>query len=131
MAGVAATFDDIREELINNRVDTQDRQARLKEEISEPIKRIAGPMCDELGKRLETLRQQIDGPSGEQAAESAIEQIDLVLLEMAEVLKRMLDIETFTEVIEIFRELIKEQDALIDATKKANKKSVLGGLGLE
>jgi hypothetical protein len=130
MAGVAATFDDIREELINNRVDTEDRQARLKDEISSPIKEIAGPLCDELARRLKTLKEQIDEPAGSQASADAVEQIDLVLLEMAEVLKRMLDIETFTEVIEIFRELIKDQEELMDATKKANRKSVLGDLGL-
>jgi hypothetical protein len=129
MAGVAATFDDIREELINNRVDTEDRQKRLKEDVSEPIKRIAGPLCEELSRRLERLKKEIDQPTGETAAEEAVDQIDVVLLEMGEVLKRMLDLETFTELIEIFRELIKDQDEVLEATGKAHRRSILGELG--
>jgi hypothetical protein len=35
--GVAAGFLDIREELINNRVDTEDRKNRLKEQIADPL----------------------------------------------------------------------------------------------
>ena len=35
--GVAAGFLDIREELINNRVDTEDRKNRLKDQIADPL----------------------------------------------------------------------------------------------
>ena len=33
--GVATTFDDIREELVNNRIDTADRKSRLQEQIAQ------------------------------------------------------------------------------------------------
>ncbi len=44
VAGLAASFEDIREELINNRVDTPERKSRLEEQIIVPLQRIAEQM---------------------------------------------------------------------------------------
>ncbi len=128
MAGVAATFEDIREELINNRVDTQERKIRLKEQIADPIKEIAGPLCTELANRLAVLEKELEKPGGPQAAADGVAQIDRVLLEMENVLAQMLDLESYNELIEIVRELIKEQDELRDDTKKEHKRKVMGDL---
>ena len=38
IVGVAVAFDDIREELINNRVDTEELQIRLKDHIADPLR---------------------------------------------------------------------------------------------
>jgi hypothetical protein len=128
MAGVAANFDDVREELINNRVDTEERKIRLKDQISDPIKQIAGPMCEELTRRLRTLEPDLETSAGPQKARDAVEQVDLVLLEMEKVLARMLDLESYNELVEIVRQLIKDQEGLLDDTKKERKKQILGGL---
>ena len=51
-AGVAVSFDDIREELINNRVDTEELRIRLKDYIADPLRQIAGKKFPELENGL-------------------------------------------------------------------------------
>jgi hypothetical protein len=41
------------------------------------------------------------------------------------VLEKMLDLESFNEVLDMVRELIESQDGLIDETKKEQKRRVL------
>ncbi|MFM7073437.1 MAG: hypothetical protein ACKO38_16740, partial [Planctomycetota bacterium] len=53
--GVALSFADIREELINNRVDTEDRKERLKEQIADPLQKIVAERFPALEKRLAEL----------------------------------------------------------------------------
>ena len=53
--GVAAGFLDIREELINNRVDTEDRKNRLKEQIADPLNKTCAEQFPQLDERLAAL----------------------------------------------------------------------------
>src|SRR5690606_16717689 len=53
--GVAAGFAGIREELINNRVDTQERKERLKEQIADPLQQICDRDFPELDRQLTSL----------------------------------------------------------------------------
>ena len=55
---VADSFDDIREEMINNRVDTPELQNRLKNQIADPLRHISVDMFPELRQRLTQLRQR-------------------------------------------------------------------------
>jgi len=61
---VADAFDDIREEMVNNRIDTPELQTRLKDQIANPLKRISAQMfrsCERgscsFGGRWTTLRR--------------------------------------------------------------------------
>jgi len=155
MYGVAVAFDDIREELINNRVDTQERKTRLKEQIADPLKHISKTMCPELEQRLKRLeakleqrlkrlKAKLDAPERDAAADSAVVQAEQglieaaadgavvqaeeILIEMEGVLSRMLDLETFNEVVDIVRDLIKTQEEVMEDTKKQRKKHALQGL---
>ena len=60
------------------------------------------------------------------AVDHAIAQADDVLLKLDGVLQKMLDLETFNELIELVRALIDEQDELIDETKTVRKNQVFG-----
>ena len=124
--GVSVSFADIREELINNRVDTEDRKARLKEQIADPLREIAEEGFPELDRRLTALEKKLD-VAGENvaAAEAAVQQADQVLVQLNDVLQKMIDLETYNELLDIVRGLIKEQDDLIDHTKKQKKKQLL------
>src|SRR6185503_9519115 len=57
--GVAAGFLGIREELINNRVDTEDRKNRLKDQIAEPLNKTCEDQFPRLDERLEALDKQL------------------------------------------------------------------------
>jgi hypothetical protein len=135
--GVAASFRDIREELIANRVDTEDRKQRLQEKIAEPLEKIGTKMFPELDRRVERLvavlnkaapATPVKEPAEAEpaaAAQRAVEQANAILVAMQNVLQDMLDVETYNELLDLVRGLIEDQERLIGDTKKLQKKQVL------
>lgn len=124
--GVSASFADIRAELINNRVDTEERKTRLKDQIADPLDKLARTMFPELEKRLEQMQATADDPSASPAtSQAAAEQASAILLSLDEVLQRMLDLETYNELVELVRSLIEEQEKLMSETKKQQAADLL------
>jgi hypothetical protein len=133
--GVAAGFLGIREELINNRVDTEDRKNRLKDQIADPLNRTCSeqfPRLDERLGALDTLLREIGAkPAGDQAgspADLAIDQANLVISELEAVLSKMQDLETYNELLDIVRDLLKDQGKLIERTQQERKRQTLDAL---
>jgi hypothetical protein len=130
--GVAAGFLDIREELINNRVDTEDRKNRLKEQIADPLNKTCAEAFPSLDQRLaavETLLRGagvgVDKAQAAPLADEAIDQANVVLTELEEVLAKMQDLETYNELLEIVRDLLKDQEKLIERTQQERKRQTL------
>jgi hypothetical protein len=121
--GVAMAFEGIREELINNRVDTEERKSRLKELIADPLRKISEEMFPELNDRLTELQEVYGDPQkGPPAAQLSIDETERVLTAMNEVLNQMLDLETYNELVDIVRSTIKDQGNIIDDTRKQRRK---------
>ena len=123
--GVALSFDDISEELTNNRIDSQQRKKRLERDISAPLKHVASAMLPELKTKLELLEAALPQDDYSSEAESATLYADDVVQELEKVLEKMLDLETYNELLEIVRSLIDEQESLSDRTKKLQKQQAL------
>jgi hypothetical protein len=127
--GVAAGFLDIREELINNRVDTEDRKNRLKEQIADPLNKTCAEGFPRLNERLTALdtklRELAANNSATTAADETIDQANLVLSELEAVLAKMQDLETYNELLEIVRDLLKDQHKLIERTQQERKRQTL------
>jgi hypothetical protein len=124
--GVSVSFLDIREELINNRVDTEDRKERLKAKVAEPLDAVATVMFPELDARLKALEAVLeDADKNKQAANDAVEQANIVVAELERILQDMLDIETYNELVDIVRSIIKDQEKLAEETRKARLKGLL------
>jgi hypothetical protein len=120
--GVAIAFEGIREELINNRVDTEERKSRLKEMISDPLREIAEKMFPELNKRLADLQKvHADPQQGPPAAQLSLDETERVLTAMNNVLGQMMDLETYNELVDIVRGILKDQGQIIDDTKKQRR----------
>jgi hypothetical protein len=137
LLGVATAFRDIREELINNRIDTEDRKQRLKELIADPMQLIAETMFPELDRRVEQLeklltdsmsKRQFDPQVGDAEAKAAVQQANDILAELEEILQQMLDLETFNELLDIVRQLMKDQQELIEKTESERKQGLLRDL---
>jgi hypothetical protein len=132
--GVAAGFLTIREELINNRVDTEDRKNRLKDQIADPLSRTCDaqfPRLDELLAGLDTRLREVGSGSGADAtaaADETVEQANLVLSELEAVLAKMQDLETYNELLDIVRDLLKDQEKLIQRTEQERKRQTLEDL---
>jgi len=131
VAGVSLSFADIRGELVNNRVDVEDQKERLLRDVIEPLNHISEEMFPELKTKLEELEKALADPKAEPAAiAAAIDSAEAVIKEMETVLAKMIEIEDFNQLLEIVRDILKEQEELIDATKKQQAKETLEGLKL-
>ncbi|MFH1920931.1 MAG: hypothetical protein ABIP48_13765 [Planctomycetota bacterium] len=126
--GLAEAFLDIREELINNRIDTAELTSRLERGIADPLDRIANEMFPELDRRLDrleaTLADDRFGEDGPQNRDLAVAQVDAILQAIQSVLDRMLELEDFNKAVELLREIIHAQQRLNDQTQSRHKQKL-------
>jgi hypothetical protein len=125
-AEVAAGVDEIRLQLTNNRVDSEERKTRLDANVSRPLHNIVEEMFPVLDKRLEALQASVgDLVGGPAFRDKAREQADAILVQMEEVLKHMMVMEDFNvAVVQRLQRLIEQQKELNDATKKKDQQSL-------
>lgn len=131
--GISGGFNDIREELINNRVDTEERKQRLKELIADPLAKIGTEDFAKLDQELSALEQKLAGnapvtPETAAAADETLEHTNVTISKLEAVLQQMLDLETYNELLDIVRDLIKDQDSLTDKTKAERKRQAIEDL---
>lgn len=123
--GVALSFEDIRDELVNNRVDSQDRRRRIEQDIVAPLKAVAENRFPQLHDRLQELENQLTSADFGRMKLESMASVDEILAELENVLARLLELEDFNDLIEIVRSLIEEQQALAEETKKQRKRQAL------
>lgn len=125
LRGIAASIDDILLEMVNNRVDSPDRSERIAAGVRDPLQSI---VAGDLAK----LRQQIDSliplvgevVAGRDAASDTVQTAEAVLLALEAVLEKMLDLESYNEVLDLVRGLIDQQGELIEQTEEQRKKAL-------
>ncbi len=137
--GSAEAFDNIRLQLNNNRIDSEDRKKRFTEQIISPLRLIGEEsmqqlrdQVSELASVLRDLQISPNDPdvSGEadRLAESAIGQTDVTLKQLDNVLSVLLKYETQNELLEIVRGMIKQQQEIKDRTKTESQRKAFDGL---
>ena len=134
--GVAEGFAMIREELINNRIDTEERKQRLQEQIADPLRSVAATEFPRLDQLLAELEQQLRQAAPESEAPAAltasadetIEQANETIAQLEAVLKKMLDLETYNELVDLVRDLMRDQETLRDRTSQERKRQALEDL---
>jgi len=123
--GVADAFDDIRLQLVNNRIDTEELNHRLKDGIADPLRKIAKEMFPELERRLDRLQAVLaDEKLGPEHYSRATRQVDTILVQMKQVLGRMIELEDFNEAIALLRTIIEAQGKLGSQTKERHKQKL-------
>jgi len=123
--GVAEAFSDIREELINNRIDTEELKIRLETGIAEPLRRVAQVMFPELDRRLDRLQAAIaDEARASESLAQATQQLDRILAEMRRALDRMVELQDFNEAVELLREIVESQEKLHEQTRERQKQKL-------
>jgi hypothetical protein len=116
---VGTSFHEILEEMANNRIDTPALQGRLRDEIADPLVKIADLRMPVLLGWLKDVQQNIDDPQSAQARlDASLREADSILLEMQAVLDKMIEMATYKELVEKLRKVIEEQDELNKRTKK-------------
>ena len=130
--GVGRALLDVVAQLENNRVDTEDRKERLRDQVAAPLLALVKEDFTELDSRLAGLNGQVnqtgelDRGQAALASEHAIAQTDDVLLKLDGVLTKMVDMETFNELLDLVRSIIEDQDEVTDATRTQRKKQLFG-----
>ena len=120
--GVAAAFENIREQIINNRVDTEERKIRLQTQIIDPLSQIAIEQFPQWQQTLVDLQVQFEANVADQPlTTAAVEEANELLLAMEAVLNKMLELETYNELVDLVRSIIREQSEIADETKDQRK----------
>ncbi|QEG42268.1 polyketide synthase [Roseimaritima ulvae] len=118
LSGLATSVDDLLAEMVNNRVDSVDRRKRLSEGVADPLRKVVDGSLDTLSQQITGMERRLDEPTvaREQTA-LAVQSADQVLLELTAVLEKMLDLESYNEILDLVRSLMEAQDGLIDDTE--------------
>jgi hypothetical protein len=136
---IADAFENLRMQLINNRIDAEDRKQRLAEGIIAPLKaipdgslKILGDTIDEIEVVLKQIDKGLGGQSFEGTAKTLIDrgliETDAALKEIDAVLSVLVKYESQNELLEIVRRMIAEQEALMKRTKDKRQKDAFEGL---
>jgi hypothetical protein len=122
---MAEAFDDIRKQLVNNRIDTEELKSRLQGGIAEPLRAIAAAMFPELERRLERLQAVLDDAAkGPGVRDHARQQADKIVLAMQKVRDRMIELEDFNEALDLLRGIIKAQEQIRQQTQERHKQKI-------
>jgi hypothetical protein len=136
---IADAFENLRMQLINNRIDAEDRKQRLADGIIAPLKAIPdgslktlGNTIDEIEVTLKQIDKGIGVPALEETAKTLIDrgliETDAALKEIDAVLSVLVKYESQNELLEIVRRMIAEQEALMKRTKDKRQKDAFEGL---
>jgi hypothetical protein len=127
--GVIAAFQNIRAELINNRVDSAERRERIEFQIVEPLQGIAGQMFPDWFATIDSLEEQLQkNQSYETTTVEAIRKTDDILLAMERILRKMEELESYNELVDLVRTILEQQQELLEKTqeeRKAQAKSLI------
>jgi len=127
IAGIAEAFDDLGAELENNRIDNPDLKSRLREQIAQPLHRIANERMPKLAEQLKLVEEHVeDAAAGGPELAKTIALADEILVEMRQVLDRMLELETYNEVVALLRGIITDQNEINRRTKEQQRERLRG-----
>jgi hypothetical protein len=118
---VAEAFDDIHDQIVNNRIDNDDLKGRLHNDIALPLRQIGQVRMTELEAQLRAVDEHIEDAAGPPALAASIRLADEILVEMQQVLDRMLELETYNEVVSQLRGIISDQEEINRRTKEMHK----------
>ena len=117
--GLAEAFDDIHDQLQNNRVDNPDLMTRVSEHIAQPLHQLGEHSISQLESQLQLVNERVaDATAGPPALADSRRMADQVLVEMQQVLDHMLELESYNEVVGLLRDIIDDQKTLNDRTKQ-------------
>lgn len=119
---IAAAFRDIRMELDNNLLLTPELDARLIAQIADPLAGIAATDLPAVGAACRKQAERATAGGGAAARADLVRRADEVLVRMRAVLDRMMELESFNEVVELLRGVIRTQEEIRAETLERQRK---------
>ncbi len=126
LQGVETEIGQIYRELVNNRIDSQDRQDRLENRVRQPIKKIREGSLNELQQRVKGLEKEIEkSPIADEPIAACLASLTDTIVALESILEAMIDIQDFNEVVDMVRSMVDDQGKIIDRTKAEQKQRLL------
>ncbi|MEO8272024.1 MAG: hypothetical protein ABI557_20105, partial [Aureliella sp.] len=125
LSSVAARVDNLRQQLVNNRIDSYDRQERLLSKVALPLRELLAGEYQVLQRSLADLQTATLAGGGDQPAAEASRALDAVLLKLDAIKSNMQDIEDFNEIIDLVRGLLDDQEKVLSETEQEQRKRIL------
>jgi hypothetical protein len=125
-ASVEQSFRDIREELVNNKLHTPQTLERIDDRIVKPLQSLGVsdyPAIDESLGLFRLANERGNDPTA--TIDQSVELLAGMITRMEAVLAEMEKLKDFRKLGEELKELIEAQEALLDRTKKEQKKQFL------
>jgi len=141
LQGVQSEIGQILAELIHNRIDSRDRRDRLEQKIQRPL----GALLESPWKPFAQGIANLEKVAGEKVAvekvagmdneSDRVQKVDRLIAQNVEIiaaltsiLNDMIDIQDFNEVIDMVREMLEDQNQVLEQTKAEQKKRLLEAL---
>jgi chaperonin cofactor prefoldin len=115
---IEVSFRDLREEMVNNHIDTAELLERIERRIIEPMSLLNAADFLEVDRRFGTLRLTIErnGPS-EAAAGEVVPAVSHLIDQMDQILAEMRDRGTINDLIQNLQDIIKRQKQQLEQTE--------------
>lgn len=127
---VADAFEVIRDELVNNRIDSVEHRTRLEQGIVQPLRGLSTGRLPALEDELRAIQAKAaDQPAQNEDIRNVLRIADEILVEMQKILDAMLELESYNEVIEMLRDIIDEQQSIQQRTKQQRQDKLRQLLG--
>ena len=111
--------------MVNNRVDSVDRRERIGTGVRDPLRQIVEEPLQRLRDQIVEIEKSVAEPEkAKKLTAEAVDTAEDVLLRLTAVLDKMLDLESYNEILDMVRELIDDQEKLLQDTKDERKKQI-------
>ncbi len=128
-AAIESAFRDIREELVNNAAETPQMLDRIDLKIIAPLQRINENDYPDLDSTLGLFRLANEqGTDPAPSADAAIEESGILIEKLEQILHEMQELEHFHKLLENLKQMITDQQNLIDKTKTRRKENAIKAL---
>jgi septation ring formation regulator EzrA len=115
---IEVSFRDLREEMVNNRVDTGELLERIERRVIEPMSLLNSADFLDADRRLGTFRLAMERQTGlSAAAEETVPALDHLIAQMDAILAEMRDRGTFNELIQSLQDIIQREKQLLEQTE--------------
>lgn len=121
LTGVAKRVENLRLQLLNNRIDSYDRQNRLATKVHAPLVELLEGDYRKLNRSLAELQTAAMSEQGFDQTQAALAALSRVLDALELVKSNMLDIESFNEIVDLVRTLLEDQESLLNETEEQQK----------
>jgi len=128
LISIVESFRGIRQEMINNRIFSEDERKRINQEIMSPIQELINtdfPGIDQLLGMLNQMLSEYDEPNRPSVRierQNILDRFDAMLLKMTAIRDKMASMESFNEAIELLRSILKQQQQLRNETIEERNK---------